>query len=123
MTMSHLRPVKNTLHLHQIPKRHRVTHCRVCRQATHEGKPFCSDHVDRMPYAQEIRRQLAAGVLEEDLLVHIHDRKAVTAARLGRLVDCPQHEVETALRKLQKRKQVRLGFTRRGGMFAELIKG
>src|ERR1051326_9142467 len=42
-------------------------HCRAsgCPNATHEHKPYCLDHIDRMRVAQEITAQLAVREKEE----------------------------------------------------------
>lgn len=41
--------------------------CRVarCGRKTAEGKPFCIEHLDKLPYVRTLRRELAARAAEE----------------------------------------------------------
>ena len=39
--------------------RRRPRYCQSCGNSTQGGKPYCSDHLDSIPYVREIKRRIA----------------------------------------------------------------
>lgn len=60
-------------------KRSVASPCKVCRGPTSDGKPFCIDHIDRLPQSTAVQAKILAR--EEELrAIRRHGAKAVDIA-------------------------------------------
>jgi len=82
------------------PARKGASKCGVCNRATARRKPFCKDHILRLPYPASVRRDLdsaqadqhrvnTGGVLAADILTVVRHQGPCTVGRLRRLLHLP----------------------------------
>lgn len=127
--------------LREGPKRTSPRHCEAagCVQATREGKPFCSDHVDLHPYVQEILATLACKEDEEDraitgraksidvqgvtcreIIMHLKVHGARTEERLVREMNIDSRAMNKYIVALRNAGIVTTGYTKRGSTLVKL---
>ncbi len=88
--------------------------CRVkdCGKTTTWQKPYCIEHLDLIPYVQEIRREIASPtMLEGDVLFCIQYGGAQTIGSISKDVRARITVVEKVVRRLVKKgllRQVRI---------------
>jgi hypothetical protein len=97
--------------------------CEECGAPTREGKPYCSDHVDHMPYAQRLMDDIARREAETDdalkggpigthiFLVILGELRMAPVDGLGRLskrIDLPYPIVRRAVSTLIGERKVRI---------------
>jgi hypothetical protein len=109
-------------------------HCNEpgCGKSTREGKPFCSDHYDRHPYAQALIADLKANAAQvervkkkpraagaDDLIaceivtqLRVHGDR--TVPRLARDLREDTDVIEAYVKALKRQKRVSFGRTARG---------
>ena len=96
-----------------FPKRLREarTACSIagCANDTNGRKPFCIDHIDRLPYVQGLLAELArrevgidGAVHAEDVLDHLELHGTATIGRLAREVHVPKKKLATCVAALEK---------------------
>lgn len=121
--------------------RTKTTHCdeEGCSRATREGKPYCSEHVDRLPYVQTLMDRIADKEAEEDrvakrgiraveisgltareILLALWVNGERTVARLSRELNLEFETVKVYVRALQRRGLVDVKPTRRGAGIVRL---
>jgi hypothetical protein len=107
--------------------------CEVCGQPTHEGKPFCVEHVEQHPYVSHLLVELAAqaaeraqvarqgpaavdldGTTARELMRLLFLYGPRTLQGLGRELQIPPSLVSTYARALAEAGRVSLGKSRRG---------
>lgn len=112
-------------------------HCDAegCNAATREGKPFCSDHVERHAYVQDLLGQIAEreaedervrkvgpkaanlkGITAQEILQHLYFNGPRTVERLSRELNLEIEIIRGYARALAKANHVTLGSTKRGAM-------
>ncbi|HZU99633.1 MAG TPA: hypothetical protein VFF73_23180 [Planctomycetota bacterium] len=96
-----------------FPKRLREarTSCTVagCPNDTNGRKPFCIEHLDRLPYVQELLAELSRREVgidgaghAEDVLDHLELHGTATLGRLAREVHVPKKKLETCVAALER---------------------
>lgn len=122
--------------------RPRTRHCSAanCARATREGKPFCSEHVERLPYVQGLLDQLAAREDEEDrvrkrgtravdpngltareILLSLWVNGDRTVARLARELNMDFETLKVYVAALKRKGLVTVKPTRRGAGIVTLV--
>jgi hypothetical protein len=127
-----------------VPRRGRKKprHCEMdeCRRATREGKPFCSDHVDHLPYVQQVRQRIADrtnevlavaqkgsravdpyGPIARDILLTLWINGERSVARLARELNLDFKLVQEYVKRLRRAKLVDRIPARRGAGKVKLI--
>lgn len=115
--------------------RNKTTHCdeEGCKRATREGKPYCSEHVGRLPYVQALVEQIAEKEAEEaqvakrgvravdpygltarEVLLTLWVNGERTVARLSRELNIDFETVKLYVRCLERNGFVNVEPTRRG---------
>lgn len=87
--------------------------CVECGAATHHRKPYCREHVDRMPYVQDLEARLAAyhaearggavvldGIVAQDVLAELGVSGMSTVVGLARRTGHAPHHVTRVVRAL-----------------------
>jgi hypothetical protein len=136
----HINPMMNLPRVIEIPdlapeQRVRRPRCTLadCDQPTHEQKPFCTDHVERHPYAVKVLAEINArsqeqqrvkargwravdltGSTARDLLLELRLRGKRTTPRLSRDLVLPESVVAAYVMAFAKKGWVLLGETARG---------
>lgn len=123
--------------LHRRPQSH-TCQARGCQETTSEGKPFCSEHVDRCPHAavvlaelEEIKAEaarLARGRVtrhgriwqEVELALAVSARSVARLAKDLHLEGVGTNEIALLLRVMQRHRVVTLTGTGRQGPIYEL---
>ena len=121
--------------------RGQTRHCEMegCGAATREGKPFCSEHVERHPYVQQVLAQLErreteesrvfeqgaravdpSGITAQEILQFIRVHGPRTVPRLARELNLEVKTVTGYVRALERRKVVSTDTTRRGALIVRL---
>lgn len=97
--------------------------CETCGRTTSEGKPWCSDHVDRAPYVRELLARIESRdrrtgrpdpTLVEDARHALELLGRVSLERLAREVATTRERVQAVARELVRSGSARLTRTRRG---------
>lgn len=122
--------------------RKKPTHCEAddCVQATREGKPFCSDHVERLSYVQEVQARIAArerelaevtkrgaravdieGIVARDILLSLWINGQRSVARLSRELNVDFEVLKHYVSRLKKAKQLTQTSPRRGAGKVTLV--
>lgn len=125
----------------QHQARGQTRHCEAegCRAATREGKPFCSEHVERHPYVQQVLAQLErreteearvfdqgaravdpAGITSQEILQFLRVHGPRTVPRLARELNLEVKTITGYVRALERRKVVETDTTRRGALIVRL---
>jgi DNA-binding MarR family transcriptional regulator len=125
----------------QHQSRGQTRHCEVegCGVATREGKPYCSEHVERHPYVRQVLAQLVqreseearvfdqgaravdpAGITAQEILQFIRLHGPRTVPRLARELNLEVKTVTGYVRALERRKVVDTDTTRRGALIVRL---
>lgn len=108
-----------------------------CGTSTREGKPYCSSHVEEIPYVQRILHELELrekeskrldrgryidvdGHLVRETLLLL-DQGSYTSAKLARLLDLNHAAAETLIRMMFRKKLAKMGRTDRGATTIEKI--
>ncbi len=125
------------------PKRtqqNRICDIPGCTESTREGKPYCPNHVDCLPYVQEVLSRLAerdaqdeavskrgpravdveSSLTVQEILLHLELHGPRTEERLVREVNIDAKTLGGYLRALVKRKIIKLGHTKRGSVLVKL---
>lgn len=110
-------------------------HCEVpdCGVATRAGKPFCSNHVEKHPYIQELLHIMMDSEIEEARVRQIGPRAVAadglnsleivrfvrvngerTVPRLARDLNMDLPTLEAYVKALKRRRLIRLGKNKRG---------
>ena len=99
-----------------------------CEQVTHARKPYCIDHLDRLPYVRWLQEELGrrsesaspSTVVDQDIVRQLSLHGPLTIPRLAREAEVSASALEARLKSLEKaglvRTQVirdRRGHTRR----------
>lgn len=127
--------------LSQRRKRKKPRHCDMegCSQATREGKPYCSDHVEELPYVLEVQQRIAAredeqaeaakrgaraidpyGPTARDILLSLWVNGERSVARLAREMNLDFQLVQEYVKRLKKAKLIEQIPARRGAGKAKL---
>lgn len=112
--------------------------CELCGQATREGKPYCSEHVERHAYVREVMAALEARAEEEravlrrgaaavdlqginarEVLLQLRLHGERTVERLARDLQLDPRLVPHYVQALARRGLVRLGRTSRGSVLVQ----
>lgn len=122
--------------------RKKPTHCEAddCVQATREGKPFCSDHVERLTYVQEVQARIEArenelaavkkrgtravdleGIIARDVLCSLWINGERSVARLSRELNVDFEVLKHYIARLKKAKQLTQTSPRRGAGKVTLV--
>jgi hypothetical protein len=122
--------------------RKKPTHCEAedCSQATREGKPFCSDHVERLSYVQEVQARIVAreaelaavkkrggravdleGIIARDVLCSLWINGERSVARLSRELNVDFEVLKHYVARLKKAKQLTQTSPRRGAGKVTLV--
>jgi len=122
--------------------RKKPTHCAAedCVQATREGKPYCSDHVERLTYVQEVQARIAAredelaavkkrggravdleGIIARDVLCSLWINGERSVARLSRELNVDFEILKHYVARLKKAKQLTQTSPRRGAGKVTLV--
>jgi len=122
--------------------RKKPTHCAAedCVQATREGKPFCSDHVERLSYVQQVQARIAAredelaavkkrggravdieGIIARDVLCSLWINGERSVARLSRELNVDFEVLKHYVARLKKAKQLTQTSPRRGAGKVTLV--
>lgn len=111
-----------------------------CVERTREGKPYCPDHVDHLPYVQELLVALAdreaqdeavqkrgaravdmeASLTVQEILLHLELHGARTEERLVREINLDAKTLDGYLKALAKRKIITFGRTKRGSVTVKI---
>jgi len=98
-----------------------------CHNETSDKKPFCIAHLDRLPYVQNLEKNLldrehelvsAAnntrprikidGIICRDILAALHHYGPMSDKKLGFLIEVRSSIINHYLRRLQNKKQIRV---------------
>ena len=122
--------------------RKKPTHCEAedCVQATREGKPFCSDHVERLSYVEQVQARIAArehelaavkkrggravdleGIVARDVLCSLWINGERSVARLSRELNVDFEVLKHYVARLKKAKQLTQTSPRRGAGKVTLV--
>ena len=122
--------------------RKKPTHCEAedCVQATREGKPFCSDHVERLSYVEQVQARIAArehelaavkkrggravdleGIIARDVLCSLWINGERSVARLSRELNVDFEVLKHYVARLKKAKQLTQTSPRRGAGKVTLV--
>lgn len=136
--------ILRTLVPEDVSRRRPPRHCKEpgCGQATREGKPYCSDHVDRHAYVQEVLRTLRerdevdaevarrgyravdpSSLTAQEMLVYIEVHGAKTVKRLARELNGDLAILRHYAEGLRRAGLVRLTPTRRRSTLVHPIPG
>lgn len=104
----------------------------TCNQATREGKPYCSDHVELHPYVQRLLAELrereeadervrrrgpraveATSLTSQEILTFVHVHGPKTVKRLARELNADLETLKIYAQGLRRLGLVRLTATRR----------
>lgn len=124
---------------HQSRGQTRYCEAEGCGVATREGKPYCSEHVERHPYVQQVLAQLERreteearvnqvgaravdpqGITAQEILQFIRLHGPRTVPRLARELNLEVKTVTGYVRALERRKVVDTDTTRRGALIVRL---
>lgn len=114
-------------------------YCRVCEKPTAERKPFCEEHLDRLPYVQKLMAEIQKRGEEEesavkrgghravdlqdsitvnDVLICLFTKGTQTVARLAIMVETTKETLEPYLKAMSRDRLVNMlhAGSRRGTM-------
>ncbi|MGE0708576.1 MAG: hypothetical protein AB7N76_22885 [Planctomycetota bacterium] len=122
--------------------RKKPRHCERdgCSQATREGKPFCSEHVEELPYVREVQARIDAresehqeverrgaravdpyGPTARDILVTLWINGERSVARLARELNLDFRLVKDYVKSLKRARLIDVTPARRGAGKARLV--
>ena len=69
-------------------------------------KPFCSDHLEQLPYVRGLLASIESGLQEDEILAMLDASGALTIPRLALRLDVPERTLRRSLAGLKARGRV-----------------
>lgn len=91
--------------------------CLVCGKETRKSKPYCPEHVDRMPYIQDLNQRIKDYDPKQDILQFLEDRHVATDGRIRLELCLSKEEVSKYLKQLKRAGLVKMAFNTRHGLW------
>lgn len=92
---------------HQLRERHGAERCKVCQEATREGKPYCTKHIDQMPYAKRVLEGIKNYDPAEDFIGQVKLEPGHPMGIYGRRINLDFSSTKKLVERLHKQRRLR----------------